>query len=637
MAIVTTKIGPISAYAIAKEEGYTGTKEQFAAEIGNASVNAQAAAASATEAEGYATSAATSASNAMSTTPEGYNSMMESIAPEYDPDNGVYAVGDYCRHNAEIYRCVTAVTVAEAFDTNKWTKVTVGGEISQLSEEKDSVLKNENIGFLADIPGELMRSDGTVRVNSLICRTDFVVIPDNAVSVTTNQMCFSSDLQTQYVINPSVVYYDGNKNVISGYGKGVVYGLMACPIPKNAKYAIINQPTYGDKYIHFDFTEKPYSIKKLFRSRDYYIGGLTLNGELSVASDRVRTVKCLKIPPKATVVLTNDAEYRLAEYSGPKATGETFLQFLDDGWRSVSTPIPEHAGKWVRILARLKNSPEITDANPFVDYANIEYVSEDNAEKPLSQMYLSVLGDSISSYVGYVPEGYQYYYDGVYHGVTDVSQMWWSVLCEKTGMIPMVINAYSGSGITQLEDSGHVNAIPISSTERTEGDALGTNRYPPDVIIIAGGLNDYTYARSAQSEPLPWDGTTDVADLTSFTQQYALMLKRLREAYPKAVVVCLSTFFSNRGTFNGTTYTHTVGSNKYTQKDYDDAIESVCKIMNVPFIPINEIGFNKNNYYPRFCIDSSTLATHPNAAGHRVIGEYVAGKIVDAIGPFLTV
>ena len=56
MAIVTKKIGPISAYAIAKEEGYTGTKEQFATEIGNASVNAQAAAASATEAEGYATS-----------------------------------------------------------------------------------------------------------------------------------------------------------------------------------------------------------------------------------------------------------------------------------------------------------------------------------------------------------------------------------------------------------------------------------------------------------------------------------------------------------------------------------------------------------------------------------------------------
>ena len=134
MAIVTQKIGPISAYAIAKEEGYTGTKEQFATEIGNASVNAQAAAASATEAEGYATSAATSASNAMSTTPAGYNSMMESIAAEYDA-TATYAVGDYCRYNSEVYRCVTAISAAEAFDSTKWTKVTIGGQLSQLSED----------------------------------------------------------------------------------------------------------------------------------------------------------------------------------------------------------------------------------------------------------------------------------------------------------------------------------------------------------------------------------------------------------------------------------------------------------------------------------------------------------------------
>lgn len=146
MAIVTQKIGPISAYAIAKEEGYTGTKEQFATEIGNASVNAQAAAASATEAEGYATSAATSASNAMSTTPAGYNSMMESIAAEYDA-TATYAVGDYCRYNSEVYRCVTAISAAEAFDSTKWTKVTIGGQLSQLSEDIGGVQKNEMDGF----------------------------------------------------------------------------------------------------------------------------------------------------------------------------------------------------------------------------------------------------------------------------------------------------------------------------------------------------------------------------------------------------------------------------------------------------------------------------------------------------------
>lgn len=131
MVTVTKKIGPISAYAIAKEEGYTGTKEQFAQEIGNAAANAQAAATSASAAEASAASAAASASQAMSTTPEGYNSMMDSIAAEYSAE-ATYAVGDYCRYDAEIYRCTTAVTEAGAFDSSKWTKVVVGDEVSSL-------------------------------------------------------------------------------------------------------------------------------------------------------------------------------------------------------------------------------------------------------------------------------------------------------------------------------------------------------------------------------------------------------------------------------------------------------------------------------------------------------------------------
>jgi hypothetical protein len=36
MATQTKVIGPISAYAIAVQEGYTGSKSEWAAEIGNA-------------------------------------------------------------------------------------------------------------------------------------------------------------------------------------------------------------------------------------------------------------------------------------------------------------------------------------------------------------------------------------------------------------------------------------------------------------------------------------------------------------------------------------------------------------------------------------------------------------------------
>lgn len=79
MVTVTKKIGPISAYAIAKEEGYTGTKEQFAQDMGNSAVNAQAAAASASAAAASADSAADSADRAMSGTPEGYAALVNEV------------------------------------------------------------------------------------------------------------------------------------------------------------------------------------------------------------------------------------------------------------------------------------------------------------------------------------------------------------------------------------------------------------------------------------------------------------------------------------------------------------------------------------------------------------------------------
>lgn len=49
-------IGPRAAYAIAVQEGYTGSKSDWAAEIGNAQANAQIAQAAADKAEGLVAS-----------------------------------------------------------------------------------------------------------------------------------------------------------------------------------------------------------------------------------------------------------------------------------------------------------------------------------------------------------------------------------------------------------------------------------------------------------------------------------------------------------------------------------------------------------------------------------------------------
>ena len=258
-----------------------------------------------------------------------------------------------------------------------------------------------------------------------------------------------------------------------------------------------------------------------------------------------------------------------------------------------------------------------------------ELVSE---QKPLNGYKLSLLGDSISSYIGTVPSGNDVYYRGNNSGVTSPDQMWWSVLCSLTGMTPLVIDGYSGSGVTQLEDSAHTSKVPMSSDTRCGRLHSGTTK--PDVILIAGGVNDYTYALSAQSEPLSWDGTTTPVLGNSFTEAYACMIKKLQTNYPNAMVVPLSTWFTMRGTDNGYTLTHAVGNNTYTQTDYNNAIESVCKQMHVPFMRVDNIGINRNNMYPNYAIDSSTIPTHPNANGQKLMGEWIAKHLVTLISGF---
>ena len=50
----------------------------------------------------------------------------------YD-NSKLYAVGDYCIYDNKLYRCITAIESAEAFNIAKWEQTTVGKEVKQLN------------------------------------------------------------------------------------------------------------------------------------------------------------------------------------------------------------------------------------------------------------------------------------------------------------------------------------------------------------------------------------------------------------------------------------------------------------------------------------------------------------------------
>lgn len=56
------------------------------------------------------------------------------IADEYD-STSTYSVGDYCIYGGVFYRCTTAVTTAESFDSTKWTTTQVGDELLDIEAD----------------------------------------------------------------------------------------------------------------------------------------------------------------------------------------------------------------------------------------------------------------------------------------------------------------------------------------------------------------------------------------------------------------------------------------------------------------------------------------------------------------------
>ena len=65
----------------------------------------------------------------------------DAISDKYDSSK-TYAVGDYCIYNDTLYKCKTAVTSAEEFDSSKWEATNCGKELVAL---------NSNLTIISDL------------------------------------------------------------------------------------------------------------------------------------------------------------------------------------------------------------------------------------------------------------------------------------------------------------------------------------------------------------------------------------------------------------------------------------------------------------------------------------------------------
>ena len=70
-----------------------------------------------------------------------------------------YAVGDYCIYDNKLYRCITAIESAEAFNIEKWKQTTVGKEVNQLNSNLGQLEFGELSGTKNLFSADLIEND----------------------------------------------------------------------------------------------------------------------------------------------------------------------------------------------------------------------------------------------------------------------------------------------------------------------------------------------------------------------------------------------------------------------------------------------------------------------------------------------
>lgn len=292
-------------------------------------------------------------------------------------------------------------------------------------------------------------------------------------------------------------------------------------------------------------------------------------------------------------------------------------------------------------------------------------------DKPWNGLKLSVLGDSISTFPGKIPQGNDSYYTtSGSKSIASVNSMWWKQLCDLTGATPLVIEAWSGTccadpdynaqGVIRSGREDRPSAVATSyvsngqtvtlaqprcqslhKTDTSSGTSVTVN---PDIIVVALGCNDYYY-----NVPLgTWDGhgVLSPSDTKTWRGAYANMILKIQSRYPDALIFCFSPWFCVRG-HSGTSpenvpaqdmAVNVNGLNK-TYQDYEDAMREICEALQCVYIDTNNFGFTRSNYQ-NFVVDYNQNRgetvhpmTHPNAVGQEMLGQSIASAVRDkAIG-----
>ena len=209
---------------------------------------------------------------------------------------------------------------------------------------------------------------------------------------------------------------------------------------------------------------------------------------------------------------------------------------------------------------------------------------------------VSILGDSISTFEDYNPDGYAVFYDKPNQKenmLGSVYDTWWAKVNQAFGAHLCVNNSYSGSRV-----SG--GTFPsVSSRERLCN--LRKERLSPDVILVYAGMNDFGRGVPVNHTDL---NRLSEGDCLFFQNAYEHMITELMDQYPKSRIVC-ATLMRTRIKGNADwKFPETYAGTEL--EEYNEAIRKACRRTGCLLADLSELAIRYET------LDGS----HPTQTGH---------------------
>lgn len=267
---------------------------------------------------------------------------------------------------------------------------------------------------------------------------------------------------------------------------------------------------------------------------------------------------------------------------------------------------------------------------------NIYYVSnlENDNTSSFAGKYVSILGDSISTYTGYINnQNSTTSGNGGFYGsdkLSSVNDTYWMQVINSLNMKFCVNNSWSGttmSGLGTCDNNGANGGYNRANQlhDDTTSDNPNNEVINPDVILLNMGINDcalgLTCGSLTSGDFATIQSKVDSGSFTatSFAEAYVAGVYKMTKAYPNAKIYCLNIPYRNAKT-------------DANLNDYNKVISQVVNYYtNAHLVDIHSSTKLYGTSYEQYTVANASSAhdnIHPNAIGMDIISDLIIKEML---------